>query len=113
MNSAKEIASIFVGKYGLFVIVILVCVGVFSAIMLPSAALTPVIGLVTTVTMAVIGMMNGVTGTADKPDRPEFDVIKTLIDRNEPMEVTVEGDKVTVAKGMDKVTTGKGSSDGV
>lgn len=108
MQSAKEIASIFVGKYGLAVIVILVCVGVVSALMLPSEALTPVIGLVTTVTMAVIAMMNGVTGTADKPDRPEFDVIKTLIDKNEPMEVVVEGDKVTVTKGADKITTKAG-----
>lgn len=106
--NAKEIACTFVGKYGLFVIVVLVCAGIFSALMLPSEALTPVIGLVTTVTMAVIALMNGVTGTAEKPDRPEFDVIKTLIDKDEPMEVTVEGDKVTVTKGSDKIMTRAG-----
>jgi hypothetical protein len=103
--SAKEIACTFVGKFGLPVIVTLVCAGIFSALMLPSEALTPVIGLVTTVTMAVIALMNGVTGTIEKPDRPEFDVIKTLIDKNEPMEVTIEGDKVTVTKGADKIST--------
>lgn len=106
--NAKEIACTFVGKFGLAVIVVLVCAGIFSALMLPAEALTPVIGLVTTVTMAVIAMMNGVTGTVDKPDRPEFDVIKTLIDKNEPMEVIVEGDKVTVTKGNDKITTKAG-----
>lgn len=103
--NAKEIACTFVGKYGLAVIVTLVIAGIVSAIVLPSEALTPVIGLVTTVTMAVIALMNGVTGTAEKPDRPEFDVIKTLIDKNEPMEVTIEGDKVIVTKGADKITT--------
>jgi hypothetical protein len=106
MNS-KEIACTFVGKYGLMVIVVLVVAGIISALVLPSEALTPVIGLVTTVTMAVIALMNGVTGTAEKPDRPEFDVIKTLIDKNEPMEVTIQGDKVTVTKGADKITTEK------
>lgn len=106
MNS-KEIACTFVGKYGLAVIVVLVVAGIISAIVLPSEALTPVIGLVTTVTMAVIALMNGVTGTAEKPDRPEFEVIKTLIDKNEPMEVTIQGDKVTVTKGADKITTEK------
>lgn len=105
--NAKEIACTFVGKYGLAVIVVLVVAGIISALVLPSEALTPVIGLVTTVTMAVIALMNGVTGTAEKPDRPEFDVIKTLIDKNEPMEVTIQGDKVTVSKGADKITTEK------
>lgn len=107
--NAKELACTFVGKYGLAVIVVLVVAGIISAIVLPAEALTPVIGLVTTVTMAVIALMNGVTGTAEKPDRPEFDVIKTLIDKNEPMEVTIQGDKVTVSKGADKITTEKTS----
>ena len=103
--NAKEIACTFVGKYGLGVIVVLVCAGIASAMMLPSEALTPVIGLVTTVTMAVIAMMNGVTGTAEKPEKPEFEIIKTLIEKNEPMQVTIEGDKVTVTKGQDRITT--------
>jgi hypothetical protein len=63
---------------------------------------------------ALIIMLNGIAGTAAKQERPEFDVIKDLIskldrlDRKEPpMKVTVEGDKVTVAKGDDSITTSK------
>lgn len=107
--NAKEIACTFVGKYGLAVIVILVCAGIFSAIMLPAEALTPVIGLVTTVTMAVIAMMNGVTGTKDKEEKPEFEVIKSLIEKNtsEPMQVEITESSVTVRKGDNTVVTKK------
>jgi hypothetical protein len=63
---------------------------------------------------ALISMLNGIAGTAAKQERPEFDVIKDLIgkldklDRKEqPMKVTVEGEKVTVSKGDDQITTSR------
>ena len=58
-------------------------------------------------------MLNGVAGANPKQERPEFDVMKQLIDKLDrldrqevPMKVEVEGNKVTVRKGDDVVTTG-------
>jgi len=110
-ESAKEAASRFIGKYGMPMIVFLVCVGVVAASFLSSQALTPVIGLVATAAMALIGILTGITGTQDKEDRPEIDVIKDLVARldkkEEPMQVIVEKDKVTVVKGDDTITTAR------
>ncbi len=61
--SAKEVASKFIGKYGILLIVFLVCVGVFAATILPAEALTPVVGLVSTAAMALIGILTGITGS--------------------------------------------------
>ena len=65
--------------------------------------------MVATAAMALIGILTGITGTQDKPDRPEIDVIKELIARLDkvdvPMSVVVEGDRVTVTKGSDSITT--------
>jgi len=111
MESAKEEASRYIGKYGMPMIVTLVIVGVVAASFLTSEALTPVIGLVATAAMALIGILTGITGTQDKQERPEIDVIKDLVARLDkedvPMSVTVEGDKVTVTKGVDSITTVK------
>jgi hypothetical protein len=56
--------------------------------------------------MAIINMMNGVAGTTEKEEKPEFQVIQQLIQRLDhlaekepPMSVTVDGNKVTVKKG--------------
>ena len=109
MESAKESASRFIGKYGILVVFALVVVAVYSAKSLSAEALTPVIGLVATASMAIIGMLGGITGTKDKEEKPEFEVIKDLVQRLDkadvPMQVVVEGDKVTVTKGSDTITT--------
>lgn len=108
-ETAKEAASRFIGKWGIVVVFALVVVAVYSAKNLPAEALTPVIGLVATASMAIIGMLSGITGTKDKEEKPEFDVIKDLVQRLDkadiPMQVVVEGDKVTVTKGSDSITT--------
>lgn len=108
-ESAREAASRFIGKFGMPMIVLLVIVGVFAAMFLSAEALTPVIGLVSTAAMALIGILTGITGTKDKEERPEIEVIKELVARLDkediPMSVTVEGDKVTVTKGSDSITT--------
>ncbi len=107
-ESAKEASSRFIGKYGIVIVFLLVVVAVYSAGSLTSEALTPVIGLVATASMAIIGMLAGITGTKDKEEKPEFQVIQRLIEQSkEPMTVTVEGDKVTVTKGQDKIITDK------
>lgn len=106
---AKEVASKYIGKNAIPWIVLLVIVGVVSSAFLDSSTLPAVIGLVSTAVMALIGMLTGITGTKEKEEKPEIGVIKDLIkmvDRDEPpMKVVVEGDKVTVSKGEDTITT--------
>lgn len=108
METAKEASSRFIGKFGIIIVFLLVVVAVYSAKELKAEALTPVIGLVATAVMAIIGMLSGITGTKDKEEKPEFQVIKTLIEQSkEPMAVEVMDGKVVVTKGQDKITTEK------
>ena len=106
IESAKEASSRFIGKYGIIVVFLLVVVAVYSATTLSPEALTPVIGLVATASMAIIGMLAGITGTKDKEEKPEFQVIQKLIEQSkEPMSVEIANGKVTVTKGNDKVVS--------
>jgi hypothetical protein len=109
MNSAREVSSKYIGKTAVPWIVLLVIVGVISAAFMDASSLPAVIGLVSTAVMALITMLATITGTKEKEERPEFTVIKELIDRldeaNEPMEVTVDRDRVTVNKGRKTITT--------
>ena len=111
-TTARESASKSIGKTAVRWIVLLVIVGVISAAYLPTEALAPVIGLVATASMALIQMLAGITGTKDKEEKPEFQVIKELIARmdkeQEPMSVDINEGHVTVTKGKDKITTGSG-----
>ncbi len=107
--SAKEVAAKAIGKEAVGWIFLLVLVGVGSAAFLPSDALPAVIGLVATATMALIQMVNGIVNEAKTPEKPEITIIKELIarlDKDDPMQVDVKGDKVTVTKGLDRITTG-------
>ena len=106
--SAKESASRFIGRWGLPSIVFIIGMLVFSAFYLTSEAITPIVGLISGVVMALISLLVGITGTRDKQERPEFKVISDLIQRLDqkepPMRVDVENGKVTVSKGHDVVT---------
>lgn len=111
-SNAKEYASKVIGKGAVPYIVFLVIVGVVSSIYLPSESLPAVIGLVSTVVMAFITMLSGITGTKDKEEKPEIEIIKSLIkqldDAREPMNVELDGDNVVVSKGNTTMkTTGK------
>jgi hypothetical protein len=71
-------------------------------------------GLLGAALTALISMMNGIAGANPKQEKPEFEVIKNLIEKldkldrkEQPMRVDVQGDKVTVTKGEDIITTGK------
>jgi hypothetical protein len=115
-NSAKEIAGKAIGEGGLFYITLIITIGVGASIVLEADKIAAVMGLLGAALTALISMLNGIAGTAAKQERPEFDVMKQLIDKldkldrkEQPMKVTVEGDKVTVAKGDDTVTTSKGA----
>ena len=110
-SSAKEVASKFIGKVAIPCIVVLVVVGVLSSAFLPAASLPAVIGLVSTAVMALITMLAGITATKEKEEKPEIAIINSLIsnlnESKEPMSVTVDGDKDTVQKGSNLITTKK------
>lgn len=105
-QTAKESASKYLGKYAIAYIVVLVLIGVGSLAFLPAESHAPVIGLVAGGVTALIAMLQGIVGTADKPekaDKPEVEIIKDLVARldkkAEPMSVDVDKEKVTVRKG--------------
>lgn len=108
-QTAREVASKAIGKDALIWIFLLVLVGVASSAFLSAEALPAVIGLVATATMALIQMVNGIVTETKKEEKPEVAIIKELIarldQREPPMSVAVDGDKVTVSKGHDTITT--------
>ena len=107
--TAREVASKAIGKDALLWIFLLVLVGVASSAFLDASALPAVIGLVATATMALIQLVNGIVTEVKKEEKPEITIIKELIARLDqkepPMRVDVEGDRVTVSKGEDTITT--------
>ena len=106
-KSAKELASKVIGIIGIPAIVLMVGMVIYSAMQLSAEALTPIVGMASGVIMALISMIAGITGTKDKEEKPEFQVIQNLIARLDqkepPMRVDVEDGKVTVRKGDDTV----------
>lgn len=113
-SSAKEVAGKAIGKHGLAYITAIVVVGVVASVALEESKIAAVIGLVSAALTALISMLNGIAGASPKQEKPEFEVMKQLIDKldkldrkEQPMRVDVEGDKVTVRKGDDTVTTKK------
>jgi hypothetical protein len=111
-DSAKEVAGKAIGEDGLLYIFLIVIVGVGASLFLEGEKIAAVMGLLGASLTALIQMLNGIAGTAPKQEKPEFEVIKDLIHRldkldraEQPMQVDVEGSKVTVKKGADIVTT--------
>jgi len=110
-DSAKEVAGKAIGEDGLLYIFLIVIVGVGASLFLEGEKIAAVMGLLGASLTALIQMLNGIAGTAPKQEKPEFEVIKDLIHRldkldraEQPMQVDVEGSKVTVKKGQDIVT---------
>lgn len=112
-STAKEVAGKAIGKHGLAYITSIVVIGVAASLFLEADKIAAVMGLLGAALTALISMLNGIAGANPKQEKPEFEVMKQLIDkldkldRKEPaMRVDVEGSKVTVTKGDDKVTAG-------
>ena len=108
IDSAKEVAGKSIGRWGLFCITIILIIGVGASMFLEESKMAAVMGLLGASLTALISMMNGIAGATPKQEKPEFQVIQHLIDKLDrldrqepPMRVTVEGDRVTVAKGDD------------
>jgi len=114
-SPAKDVAGRAIGKHGLFYITLIVIIGVGSSLFLEESKIAAVMGLLGSALVALISMLNGIAGANPKQEKPEFEVMKQLIDKldkldrkEQPMKVTVEGEKVTVSKGDDTITTSKG-----
>ncbi len=110
-DSAKEVAGKAIGEDGLLYIFMIVLVGVGASLFLEGEKIAAVMGLLGASLTALIQMLNGIAGTAAKQEKPEFEVMKQLIDKLDrldrkeaPMRVDVEDGKVTVRKGDDQVT---------
>ena len=113
-SPAKEVAGKAIGKHGLFYITLIVIIGVVSSLYLESDKIAAVMGLLGASLTALISMLNGIAGATPKQDKPEFQVIQTLIDKLDkldrqepPMRVDVTEGRVTVTKGDDQITTSK------
>ena len=114
-SPAKDVAGRAIGKQGLFYITLIVVIGVGASLFLEESKIAAVMGLLGSALVALISMLNGIAGASPKQEKPEFEVMKQLIDKLDklaekepPMSVTVEGDKVTVKKGNDTIQTAKG-----
>ena len=113
-SSARDVAGKAIGKQGLFYITLIVVIGVGASIVLENEKIAAVMGLLGAALTALISMLNGIAGASPKQEKPEFEVIKSLIerldklDRKEPsMKVDVTEGRVTVTKGDDTITTQK------
>jgi ABC-type proline/glycine betaine transport system ATPase subunit len=116
-SPAKDVAGRAIGKQGLFYITLIVVIGVGASLFLEESKIAAVMGLLGSALVALISMLNGIAGATPKQEKPEFEVMKQLIDKLDklaekepPMSVTVEGDKVTVKKGGDEIQTSKAST---
>ncbi len=112
-STAKEVAGKAIGKHGLAYITSIVVIGVVASVFLEENKIAAVMGLLGAALTALISMLNGIAGESPKQDKPEFEVMKQLIDKLDrldrqeaPMRVDVEDGKVTVRKGEDMVTAG-------
>jgi hypothetical protein len=113
IETAKEVAGKAIGKQGLAYITAIVAMGVGASIILDQEKMAAVMGLLGASLTALISMLNNVAGATPKQEKPEFEIMKQLIERldrmadRDPMSVQVEGDKVTVRKGDNETTVNK------
>ncbi len=112
-ESAKEVAGKAIGKQGLFYITFIVVIGVGASIVLEESKMAAVMGLLGAALTALISMLNGIAGATPKQEKPEFEIMKQLIERldrmadRDPMSVAVDGDKVLVRKGENETAIGR------
>ena len=112
-SPAKEVAGKAIGTYGLPAIVVIVIIGVLASLQLDEGKMAAVMGLLGASLTALISMLNSIAGSSTKEEKPEFEVMKQLIERldrmadRDPMSVQIDGDKVTVRKGEEHFTSEK------
>ena len=106
-KTAKEQASKRIGIWGMPTLIVLVGMGIASSLYLTVEALPAVIGLVSTVTMATITMLQGITGTIEQAEEKQADMMQAMIAQlNQSKggtEVVVGQDGVSVQSGDTKI----------
>jgi ABC-type proline/glycine betaine transport system ATPase subunit len=113
-STAKDVAGKAIGKQGLFYITLIVVIGVGASVYLEESKIAAVMGLLGSALVALISMLNGIAGATPKQEKPEFEIMKQLIERldrladREPMSVDVDGEKVIVRKGDNETVMKKG-----
>jgi len=113
IETAKEVAGKAIGKHGLIYITIIVAMGVGASIVLEESKMAAVMGLLGASLTALISMLNGVAGANPKEEKPEFEIMKQLIERldrmadRDPMSVAVDGERVVVQKGDNQTAIGR------
>ena len=114
-SSAKDVAGKAIGKHGLAYITIIVIVSVIASVMLENEKIAAVMGLLGSALTALISMLNGIAGASPKQEKPEFEIMRHLIDKLDrldrsepPMKVVVEDKVVMVTRGDDTIQAGRG-----
>ena len=114
-SSAKDVAGKAIGKHGLAYITIIVIVSVIASVMLENEKIAAVMGLLGSALTALISMLNGIAGASPKQEKPEFEIMRHLIDKLDrldrsepPMKVVVEDKVVMVTRGGDTIQAGRG-----
>ena len=99
-KTAKEQASKRIGAWGLPTLITLVAMGIGSSLFLSVEALPEVIGLVSTVAMATITMLQGITGTKEESEKQQGEIMQQLIasqnQAKHPTEIKVGKDGVHI-----------------
>jgi hypothetical protein len=112
-SSAKDVAGRAIGRHGLAYITLIVVIGVVSSLFLEEQKIAAVMGLLGASLTALISMLNGIAGANVKEEKPEFQVMRDLVERldkmadRDPMSVSVDGDKVLVRKGNNEIQTAR------
>lgn len=105
IETAKEVAGKAIGKQGLFYITFIVVIGVGASLFLDESKIAAVMGLLGMSLTALIALLTSVAGATPKQEKPEFEIMKQLIERldrmadRDPMSVAIDGEKVVVKKG--------------
>lgn len=108
-KTAKEQASRRIGVWGMPTLIVLVGMGIGSSLVLSTEALPAVIGLVSTVAMATITMLQGITGTKEEGEKQKNELMKELISQGNqkkaPTEINVSKGGVNVSSDDIKLKT--------
>lgn len=106
-KTAKEQASRKIGLWGMPTLIVLVGMGIGSSLVLTTEALPAVIGLVSTVAMATITMLQGITGTKEEGEKAQSELMRDMIAQMNQSkggtEVVVGEEGVSVQSGDTKI----------
>jgi hypothetical protein len=109
-KTAKEQASNKISKWGMPFLLIMVMAAIASSVVLSVEALPAVIGLVSTIAMATIQMLQGITGTKEEGENRQAELMKQLIENKNQggaTSIDVSDEGLTVDSPEMKINTKK------